>query len=120
MENNPKDRRKQDRKLLTFFSRVVDRRNGRLIGYFADLTTGGALLIGEKPVTPNTDLHLRIDLPENFEAGDHLEFDARVMWCSPDDDPEFYKIGLRLLDIPWGDLAIIERVLNEYGFSTRS
>ena len=119
MTNNHDDRRKQDRKLLTFFSRVVDRKTGRLVGYLADLTTGGALLIGEKPVSANSQLHLRMDLPEDFEAGDHLEFNALTMWCSPDDDPEFYKIGLRLADIPWDDLAIIQRVLNKYGFSTK-
>ena len=119
MTNISDDRRRQDRKLLTFFSRIVDRKTGRLVGYLADLTTGGALLIGERPVETNTMLHLRMDLPEDFDSGEHLEFNAIAMWCSPDDDPDFYKIGLRLSDIPWGELAIIERVINNYGFSTR-
>ncbi|MFC1878874.1 PilZ domain-containing protein [Chloroflexota bacterium] len=118
MSKGNDERRKQDRQLLTFFSRVVDRKTGRLVGYLADLTTGGALLIGEKPVGTDSTLHLRMDLPENFEAGEQLEFNATAMWCSPDDDPDFYKIGLRLSDIPWEDLAIIARVLNDYGFST--
>lgn len=111
------NRRKLDRKYLTYFSRVVDRKNGRLVGYMADLTTGGALLIADRPIQIGTILHLRMDLPDGFAKKDHLEFNGKVIWHRPDDDPDFFKTGLKLLEIEWEDLAIIERVLNEYGFS---
>ena len=112
-----RDRRKLDRKYLTYFSRVVDRKTGRLVGYMADLTTGGALLIADRTIPIDTMLHLRMDLPTGFANKDHLEFNAKVMWVRPDDDPDFYKTGLKLLEIAWEDLAIIEKVLSEYGFS---
>ena len=111
------DRRRQDRKYLTYFSRVIDRRNGRLVGYMADLTTGGALLIADRELEIGTILHLRMDLPDGFANKDHLEFNAKVVWHRPDDDPDFFKTGLKLSEIDWEDLAIIERVLGDYGFS---
>ncbi len=43
------NRRRYDRKLLTFFSSVIDRTNGRLLGYLVDMTTGGALMKGNFP-----------------------------------------------------------------------
>lgn len=112
-----RDRRRLDRKYLTYFSRVVDRKNGRLVGYMADLTTGGALLIADRTIPVGTLLHLRMDLPNGFANKESLEFNAKVMWVRPDDDPDFFKTGLKLLEIEWEDLAIIEKVLSEYGFS---
>jgi len=111
------NRRNDDRKFLRFFSRVVDRKTGRIIGYLSDLTTGGALLIGERAVEKDVVLHLRMDVPEDFAEKDSLSFNAQVMWCRPDDEPDFYKIGLRLHEITWEDLALIERLLNEYGLT---
>ena len=96
---------------------MIDRRSGRLIGYLADLTTGGAMLIGEKPIETNTVLYLRMDLPDDFAARKQLDFDAQVIWCRPDDDPDFYKTGLKLLGTPPEDIAIIERVLGSFGFN---
>ena len=111
------ERRSQDRKYLTYFSRVVDRKTGRLAGYMADLTTGGALLIADRALPINTQLNLRMDLPSGFANKDHLQFKAEVVWHRPDDDPDFFKTGLKLLEIELEDLAIIQRVLNDYGFS---
>jgi len=112
-----RDRRKLDRKYLTYFSRVLDRKSGRLVGYMADLTTGGALLIADRSIPVNTVLHLHMDLPSGFANKEHLEFTGKVMWVRPDDDPDFFKTGLKLSEIEWEDLAIIEKVLSEYGFS---
>lgn len=111
------DRRQIDRKYLTYFSRVTNRGNGRLIGYLADLTTGGAMLIADTPIDVGTILRLRMDLPDGYSGRGHLDFNAKVVWNRPDQDPAFHKVGLQLVDIPYQDLAIIERVLNDYGFN---
>jgi hypothetical protein len=110
------ERRSEDRKYLTYFSRVIDRKTGRLVGYMADLTTGGALLIADRELPIDTLLHLRMDLPDGFANKSELSFNAKVIWNRPDDDPDFYKTGLKLSEIDFEDLAIIQRVLNEYGF----
>jgi hypothetical protein len=111
------ERRSEDRKYLTYFSRVIDRKTGRLVGYMADLTTGGALLIADRELPTGTVLHLRMDLPDGFADKSHLNFNARVIWSRHDDDPDFYKTGLQLYEIALQDLATIQRVLSDYGFN---
>lgn len=111
------NRRKQNRKYLTFFSRVVNRKTGRLVGYLADLTIKGGMLIGDKPIGKDTVLHLRMDLPDNFSAQEYLDFDAKAVWTKPDADPDFYKTGLFFMDISEEDFALLDQILNEFGFS---
>lgn len=109
------DRRKLERKYLTYFSRVVDRNNGRLLGYLVDLTTGGALLVGNTPLKTNEIFHLRIDLPEGFSSQEQLDIDVEAVWCHPDVDPEFYRTGLKLLQPQPADLLVLERLLSNLG-----
>ncbi len=109
------ERRKNDRKYLTYFSRVVDRENGLLLGYLVDMTTGGALMIGTLPLKVNSDFHLRIDLPDNFAPQEQLDIDAKAVWCMPDTDPELYRTGLQLQQVKPSDLLTLEKLLSNYG-----
>lgn len=109
------ERRSEDRKYLNYFSRVVDRDSGAMLGYLVDMTTGGALLVGNIPLAPNTPLHLRIDLPEGVFNREQLDLDVTAVWCQPDGDPELYRTGLRLQTADPGDLLILGRLLSGYG-----
>lgn len=111
MEN----RRRQDRKFLTYFSRVVDRNTGRMLGYLVDLTTGGALLIGNIPLRLNEVFDVRIDLPDEFTSQDQLEIKVKVVWTQPDIDPEFFRTGLQLVSVQPTDLLTLTRMLSDYG-----
>jgi len=111
------NRRKYDRKLLTFFSSVIDRTNGRLLGYLVDMTTGGALMKGNLPLKVNAVFQLRIDLPENFADKEFIEIQAKAVWSMPDMDEEFYRTGLQLIDIDPRDLLILERLIAYYGLN---
>jgi len=107
MEN----RRSQERKYLDYFSRVLDRDSGILIGYLVDLTTGGALIVSNYSLKQNTILDLRIDLPEGFSEQKQLDFIAKIVWVLPDIDPEFYRIGIQLVDIRTSDLTALEHLI---------
>jgi hypothetical protein len=109
------ERRRETRKFLTYFSRVLDRNSGILLGYLIDMTTGGALLIGNVRLEPNTYLNLRLDLPEDFYPQQELEMDARAVWCRPDSDPELYRTGLQLVNVKPKDLVILQRLLSLHG-----
>jgi hypothetical protein len=109
------DRRKENRRYLTYFSRVIDRETGHTLGYLVDLTTGGALLVGNLPLKTNTIFQLRIDLPEGIFDKEQLDVKARAVWNQPDSDPEFYRTGLQLVDIQPLDLLILERLLTNFG-----
>jgi hypothetical protein len=109
------ERRGENRKLLTYFSRVFDRNNGRLLGYLADITTGGFMLIGNVPLKTNSVFQLRIDLPDIYGENEQLDFNAKAVWTRPDEDPELFRIGLKLLDLNPKILFILERLINDYG-----
>jgi len=109
------DRRRQERKYLTFFSRVLDRDNGLLLGYLVDMTTGGALMIGSVPLKVNSEFHLRIDLPDHFAPQEQLDIDVKAVWSMPDTDPELYRTGLKLGKVDPMDLLTLEKLLSNYG-----
>jgi hypothetical protein len=110
------ERRKFKRRYIMYYSRVFDRRTGRVIGYIVDLTPDGALIISEEPIEPDTVFRLRMDLPEDMNDKSFLFFEARSRWCQRDVDPNFWDIGVQLTQIEAEDTALIERLIAEYGF----
>ncbi len=109
------ERRKFNRKYLTYFSRVIDRENGMVLGFLVDLTTGGALMVGTIPLKVNSEFHLRIDLPDDFSNQKQLDIDAKAVWSMPDTDPELYRTGLQLKQVNPVDLLTLEKLLSSRG-----
>jgi hypothetical protein len=97
-----------------FFSRVFDRRDGKLLGYLADLTAEGALIICQQPLETDTFYRMSIDLPEDIFVKEHLIFEAKCIWCRQDVDPEFYMGGFQLLGLKAEDLGIIAQIVESY------
>ncbi|MBK8618343.1 MAG: PilZ domain-containing protein [Anaerolineales bacterium] len=88
------ERRRVQRKNLMAYSQVFDLYSGYLLGYLGDLHLHGAMVIGEKPLTENSELTLAIELPElPGIAASRITVPARVVWCQPDISPEFFNIG---------------------------
>jgi len=108
------ERRVQPRKYLIYFSKVVDRQNGELIGYLSDLSTGGAMIISPKLIEPGTQLHLSIDLPDGFSPT-MLNLIACVIWCNPDPDPDTYHAGIKLQNVTPQEMSLLRQILSEFG-----
>lgn len=111
------ERRTLSRKYLVIYSRVFDRDNGKILGYLSDLSPKGAMIISDDPLTINTTLTLRFDLPdpEHFGA-DHISVHVRVAWCSPDIDPAFWNIGFEFREIGDEQVSVIEKMIELYEF----
>lgn len=110
------DRRKFKRRFIMYYTRVFDRSTGAVLGYLVDLSAVGAMVVSEEPLTPDTEYRLRMDLPEEFSSRACLDFDATCVWSRPDTDPRFYDSGFHLANVSEGDIALIERMIQEYGF----
>ncbi len=112
-----KERRTLDRKYLMVYSRVFDRRTGKILGYLSDLSSKGAMIISDDPIKENVTLSLRFDLPDPpLFSVDHLNLEARVAWCKPDIDPSFYNIGFEFIEITEQEKLIIEEMIEAYEF----
>ena len=55
------DNRKAKRRNLIFYLRVFDRNTNEVIGHIVDVTTGGTLILTEKPVAPGTVMELMLN-----------------------------------------------------------
>jgi len=110
------ERRKLKRKYLMFYTRVFNRRTGELLGNLADLTVEGLMLIGEQPLPVGTFYDLRMDLPVGFDFPKrHLDMLGKSVWCAPDIDPRFFNTGFHLEYVDREDIAVIERLVEDYG-----
>ena len=109
------ERRQLKRKYLAFFTRDYDRESGQMLGHLDNVSADGAMIIGQIPIETHKSFRLRMDLSEYVFGKAHLDFEARSVWCQPDLDPSFYNTGLQFLDIAPQDVAIIERIMAEYG-----
>lgn len=110
------DRRGTRRKYMMFYTRVFDAVTGTALGHLVDITPEGAMLISEHPLPADTAYRLRIELSSEEADKPFLEFDSRCLWCRPDVNPRFYNAGFQLLNLPAEDIAIIERIVEAYGF----
>ncbi len=111
------ERRRLPRKYLIIYSRVFNRGSGQLLGYLADMSQVGAMVISDDALPPEALIPLRVDLPPNEQFSvDHIDLMARVIWCQPDLDPSFYNIGLEFLEPSDEQKQIIQVMIAEYEF----
>ena len=113
-EPKPQERRRLKRRYLAFFTRVYDRNSGQMLGHLDNVSTEGAMIIGQFPIQSGQTFRLRMDLSEYIFGKAHLDFDAISAWCQPDLDPTFYNTGLKFIDIAPDDMEIIEKIMTEY------
>ena len=113
-----RERRRLDRKNLAIYSRVFDRSSGRLLGYLADLSQKGIMIICDDPLAENEIYKLRLDLPDpTIFSTDHFDIQANVSWCRSDVDPAFYNVGFEFLSVSVRDSQIIDEMIGIYEFT---
>ena len=59
---------------------VYDRATEQVIGYLADFSSGGMMVLCQEPLETETIMKLRIELPEEIQGSDELILDARPIW----------------------------------------
>ena len=82
------NRRKENRERLTTFTPVYFLNPRVLLGYLADLTIHGGMVIGEKNVETGKQGILAIEFPDTLTdiLLTHISVPARVAWCRTDTD----------------------------------
>ena len=112
------ERRSETRKKLMAFTLVYDER-GKILGYLGNITDGGALVIGEKPLKLNTLLSLNITFPEELPGGARkLTVAARVARCEPNHESlREFDIGFEFKEITPEQETVIQALLERFHFS---
>ena len=112
------EKRNMERRHIMFYSRVFDRKTGKMLGYLGNITTKGMMIISEEPIPKLVEFKLRMDLPDDLYQKPALFFKASSLWCEPDIDPNFYNTGFKLRDVPRSEQEIIEKI--QLDFEMRS
>ncbi|MBI5823594.1 MAG: PilZ domain-containing protein [Chloroflexi bacterium] len=112
-----KERRKEERKNLMAYTQVFDLYGGFLLGYLGDMNLHGAMVIGERTMTENTELTISMELPDlpNTQAA-RMTIPVRVVWCQQDLSPQFFNIGFEFKEISPEQKTMIEEILKNYEF----
>lgn len=116
------DRRKEIRKKLMTFT-VVHDGHGRLLGYLANLTMQGAMVMSENPLAVQVPVTLVIDFPNELPGGlaRRLDIAARVARCVPDvENPHEFNLGFEFTEVTPAQAQIITALLDRYHFRHRS
>ncbi len=109
------DRRKFERKNLGFFTRLFDRETGELLGHLANLTSEGAMILCETPLSVEKTYRLHMEIPATVFARGHLDFEACCIWCQPEDiAPHLYNAGFRFTRIAPADLEVVGKIIEQY------
>lgn len=87
------ERRKQKRRNSIFYIKVYDKETGKIVGRLVDITTGGMMLVSEKPIKIGTVSEFRMPLPEKIRDIGEISFDARAVWSGPDINDDFIDTG---------------------------
>ncbi len=117
MRGHMQERRKAERKSLMAYTQVFDLYGGFLLGYLGDLNVRGAMVIGEKAMSENTELTISIELPELPNTNTtRMTIPVRIVWCQQDLSPEFFNIGFEFKEITPGQKGLIEAVIKNYEF----
>ena len=74
------------------------------------------MVISEVPLETDTAYSLSMSIPEDLYSKSVLNFKAKSTWCKPDIDPNFYNTGFQLLGLAEDDIAIINQIVEDYGF----
>ena len=111
------ERRKEQRKNLMAYTQVFNLNGGHLLGYLGDLNLHGAMVIGDRSMTENTELTLAIELPElpNISAS-RITMPARVVWCQQDISPEYFNVGFEFKEVTDTQKPVIEAIVENYEF----
>lgn len=110
------ERRKLDRRDFSQYMRIMNEQTGELIGHLSDLSTGGFKLECKKPMVPNLEFLMRLDLTGEISNKDYMVFVARSRWCEKDKiDPTLYDVGFQLVEMNPSDLIAFKRMFENYG-----
>lgn len=110
------ERRNIERKEFSYYMRLVDDSTQELVGHLMDISSGGFKLDSQKPISPNKDFRLRMDLTSEVADKPTMTFVARSKWCEVDPlDPFVYNVGFQMINITPADMDIITRMMEKYG-----
>ena len=99
------DKRNSKRKKLIKYLEVIDRDSNKFIGHISDFSDDGLMLFSKETIELNTVFQLRL---LSTDKNEHIDFEAKCMWCNPDPTIFFYDAGFKFTNIDPAKLHMIK------------
>lgn len=114
------EKRKIGRRNFTYYMQVTNDVTKELLGYLADISTGGFKLDCQKQIAPGQDFRMHIELTPDIADKNSMVFVARSKWCHRDYvDPNSFNVGFEIINMAPGDVLIFQRMFDKYGADNR-
>jgi hypothetical protein len=110
------DRRKFQRRNLSYYLPILDNNTQQVIGHLVDISPIGIMIDCKRNIPSGQNFNLRLDLMENIAGKSFVQFGARCKWCRSDKiQPYLYNAGFEIVTIAPDDIKIIKNIAEKYG-----
>jgi len=110
------EKRNYERKNLHTYIETFNRETGQMIGYVADITRDGIMLLVDEPIELNSDYQLKLVLPAHISDGKQIDIGAKSIRCVKDTSLSFYNVGFSVSGLDSDSQALIHHLIQEYTF----
>lgn len=115
------ERRRIQRKSISYYMRVMDANENQMIGHLADINLTGLRMDSQMPIKVTKEFMLRLYTTSDVADKDYIDFGARAKWCNIDPvDPGVYDIGFEIIKIAQHDAEIIKHIMDKYSSKENS
>lgn len=108
------EKRKHDRLLLLSYFNTYSAENDSTLGYLADISQGGLLLISKTPIKTDVSIPIKIDIPEDVDETQELKLVAKSVRCIRDSEFDYFNIGFQVESVSEQDLEKYEKLISIY------
>ncbi|MFM9888145.1 MAG: PilZ domain-containing protein [Burkholderiales bacterium] len=109
----PDERRAYERYLVDFFIRIIDERDGTILGDVVDISLGGMKLMSEAHLPSGGTYTVRLDLAMESGFKRQVSFAATSAWAKPSEDGKHFYIGLQYLRPTAEFLQVVHHIIAE-------
>ncbi len=108
------ERRQHKRWLLSSYFDAYEMKMNSCVGYLAEVSYGGMMLISKFPVQTNIVMPLRIEFNNSVKEANQMKVVTKPVRCYKDQDFSYYSVGLKLVDLSSSNLTIIKHLIDKY------
>ena len=109
-----KSKRRYKRTDLIYYLTVFDRNTDNLIGYLGDISSGGTMVLSEKPLEKNTTYQLKIEIYSVLYNSEQIELDARCVRIEHDSNLDFYNCGLEFQKVEHENIEKLREMADKF------
>ena len=111
------ERRELPRVPLLYYLAVFERNTDELVGYLADITPVGALILSDNKLEPEKVYPLKLEYFSVIDGTKTFDLDGRCVRSSFDETLAFYKNGFQFTEISSEHMHEISSLIDTYRFT---